>query len=327
MPEVKYAWREFKNDLIFSTWIGSEKEYSDDDIVIFNREPSIPGPFNFNYQRISTYNGLLKAKELGYTHALKIRSDYLPTNAKEFIKLLKPDKMNFLLWHYTSFLWLTYPTLNGYFTDHFSCGPIDHMLKMWNIEEVFCHSPEVMIVWSYISKLKNIIDVNYLLPYLNANNDIYYIKFNNITSHLFGHNSINTNFGNRKLYGRYESVFQNLPEYRKTPEETKKFMNNKYLNFLKYYNPLPKITIFNSENSKNFKDIIYPENKLEIVKTKNDIKGEYVLLSKDILNSASVIIEYFKKKEMYYSGTHTVCLDPGNITKSKLLTKEEFLND
>ena len=51
VPEVKNAWKDFKNDLIFSTWKGCENEYDENDNVIFNTEPTIPGPFNFNYQK------------------------------------------------------------------------------------------------------------------------------------------------------------------------------------------------------------------------------------------------------------------------------------
>lgn len=248
----------------------------------------------------------------------------MPTNATEFIKILEPNKINFLLWHYTSFLWIDYPSLNGYFTDHFSFGPIDYMIEMWNIENIFCHSPEIMVTWNYISKLKDKIDINYILMNLNMNNNLFYIKPNAKANHAFGFNR-NRTFS-KSLPGRYESVFQTMPEYTKSPEETKKFLNNNYLNFLKYFRPLPKITIFNS-NNKIVENIIYPENKIEIVSENDKITGDYVILSENILNSATILIEYFNKKNIYYSNTYTSCPDPGNDRVSKLLTKEEFLND
>lgn len=325
VQEVKYAWRHFKDDLIFSTWKGEENEYDINDIVIFNEIPDISGPFNFNYQKTSTYNGLLKAKELGYTHALKIRSDYLPTNATEFINLLELDKLNFLMWDYTSFLWLDYPTLNGYIDDHFSFGKIDNMLKLWNIDNIFCHSPEIILTWSYISKLKDV-ELNFILNNLNENNDLYYIKFNNKDyNNTFAHNDINTNFGNRILYGRYESVFKNNTEYTKSYNEVKKFINDNYLNFLTYYNPLPKITIFSNSNIEF--DILYPKHKLEIVNNIDNITGDYVICSDKLENTSTLIIEYFKKKNIMYCTSILSEQNPGNIGVCNIFTKDEFLKN
>lgn len=323
VPEVKNAWKDFKKDLIFSTWVGNEDKYDEDDIVIFNNIPEYSGPFNFNFQKISTYNGLLKAKELGYTHAIKIRGDYLPTNAKKFIELMDFNKMNFLMWHYTSFLWIEYPTLKGYLGDHFSCGPIDYMIELWNININFCHSPEVILTWNYINKLKNKIKLNYLITNLNENNDIYYIKFNNTAPHTFAHNIINTNFGERELYGRYESVFKCRREYIMTSEETEKFMTNDYLNFLRFFTPLPHITIFGFDI--DLDNIIYSRNKLNLTINIDDIK-EYIILSNNIKNNTTLIIEYFKKINKMYSSTITYESNPGNIEeKMLLLTKDEFM--
>ena len=318
VTEVKNAWKDFKNDLIFSTWKGEESKYNIDDNVIYNDSPIYSGPYNFNYQKKSTYEGLLKAKELGYTHALKIRSDYLPTNAKKFIKLLELDKLNFLMWAYTTYLWLQYPTFNGYLDDHFSFGPINQMIELWDIPINFCFSPETILTWNYISKLSDTIDLNYILPKLNADNDLYYIKFNNITSHLFGHNSINKNFSENELYGRYESVFQMDSNYTKSPIETKKYMNNKYLNFLKYYISLQKVTILNKNND-NLNNIIYPENKIEIVNNINDSTTEYIISSDKLITSATLILEYFKKNDIIY-------VSPTSSVKSNYINDSLFID-
>jgi len=354
VEEVKNAWKDFKKDLIFSTWKGSEYKYNSTDIVIFNDTPKSSGYYNFNLQKISSYNGLLKAKELGYTYALKIRSDYLPTNAKNLISILKFDKINYLLWEFTSFLWLTFPTLPGYFTDHLIFGPINEMIELWDIKYNFCSS-QTMLTWSYINKLRDKIDVHYLLPELNENNDLFYIK-STPNCELFGFYSYNNNFSERNLKGRYESYFQNFrinsrtgkSEYTSTPEETKKLMNDNYLNFLKYFNPLPKITIFNNTNNhRDFTKIIYPKNKLEIVSTIEDITSDYVISSEKLIDNSTIMIEFFKKNNTFYDGTYQKYnqidqntiewVDPGNfnssgyklgsesIYESNLLTKEEFL--
>jgi len=335
VPEVKYAWKNFKDDIIFSTWKGGEDKYNSNDNVLFNNEPDVSGPFNFNYQKVSTYNGLLRAKQLKYTHALKIRSDYLPTNPKKFIKLLDFDKLNFLMWNYPSFLWLDYPNLNGYLDDHFSFGPIDDMIELWDIKNNFCHSPEIMLTWSYISKLKDKIDIKYILPHLDTNNDLYYIKFNNYNkNNKLSHNEINNNFSDKELYGRYESVFKDMNEYNITETKSKKFMTDDYLTFLKYYHFLPKITIYdphflihsNNKLVDELKNIIYPENKLEVVSNMDNMTGEYIICADDIKNNSTLIIEYFKKLNIVYSST-TESVPEKNNNKKLLLTIDEHKNN
>ena len=37
-------------NVIYSTWVGEENKYSNNDIVIFNEKPKHPGPCNFNFQ-------------------------------------------------------------------------------------------------------------------------------------------------------------------------------------------------------------------------------------------------------------------------------------
>ena len=84
---------------IFSTWHGEESKYSDDDKVIYNLIPDDRGPCNLNLQKISTINGLLLAKKLGFKKALKIRSDLIPNNTTEFLNLFNNNYLNFLCWH------------------------------------------------------------------------------------------------------------------------------------------------------------------------------------------------------------------------------------
>ena len=101
-------------------------------------------------------------------------------------------------------------------------------------------------------------------------------------------------------------------------------MNEKYLNFLTYYTKLPKITILNY-NNRNLTNILYPKEKLEIISNKNDITGDYIILSNNIITSATLLIEYFNKENIYYSNTYNVNPNPGNSRNSTLLTKEEFI--
>lgn len=311
VDRIKNNLKDFKNDIIFSTWKGEEEKYENEDIVIFNDIPHLKGITNFNCQKISTLNGLKKSKELGYTHSLKLRSDYIITNPKEFFGILEYDKLNFNLWCMTE----SYPTLNGYFGDQTIFGPIDSMIELWNIEDNFCGGSEITLTWNYIKKLKNKIDINYFLKDLNEKNDIYNIKIN-----------------------QFDSIFKNNNLYNRSVEETKIYMNETYLNFLKYYQSkwndkkiknkeLPLISIFNP-NKINVIKQIYLNDRYEIVETKDKINGDFVILSEDLIHSSSLMIEYLKKINCYYTGGYYVSeINPGHDpSKSKLKTIDEFFS-
>ena len=171
--QIKKWWG--SGPIIYSTWKGEEASYDlNNDIVVFNERPSDPGPANFWMQQKSTIHGLYKAKELGYRHVLKMRSDMVPTSADTFLNSLVPDKLNFFCWHAHE----VYPDCPGYLTDYFMSGPIDDLIELWNIEKTFCVVPEIMITWQYIKNLSNKIPINYLYESINENNDIHWIKRN-----------------------------------------------------------------------------------------------------------------------------------------------------
>jgi hypothetical protein len=205
VQEQKEAWKGF--DILFSTWIGQEDKYTAEDNVIYNPIPTTTGPANFNYQLTSTQNGLLKAKELGYKHVLKIRSDMIPTNAKNFVSLLDESKLNFLCWHASP----VYPSCNGYLVDYLMSGAIDDMIQLWDIPNIFCVVPEVMLTWQYINACKQI-DIRYFINELHNENDLWWIKNNTyLSSYKQG---INTS-----VHSTYNTDTQHL--------------NGSYLNFLK----------------------------------------------------------------------------------------------
>jgi hypothetical protein len=161
--------------LIFSTWVGEEKNYDlEKDIVVFNHKPLDPGPANFWMQQHSTIQGLYKAKELGYTHVLKMRSDMVPTNINRFMLNFDKDAINFLCWHDNPVV----PPWTGYFVDYFMFGPINEIITLWDIKEVFCTVPEIHITNQYISYLKDKLSFRYVLNSLNSENDIYWLKRN-----------------------------------------------------------------------------------------------------------------------------------------------------
>lgn len=167
--EIKSSFKD--HDLIFSTWCGEESKYEESDIVIFNDHPPYPGHANFWHQKISTLNGLLKCKELGYTHVLKIRSDIISTK-NDIFELFDDNKLNFLCWHYHE----VYPNCKGYLVDYFMYGCVDKMIKMWDIKEMFCKVPEVVLTESFIQNLNEI--PNFILYDMKNDYELYWIKNN-----------------------------------------------------------------------------------------------------------------------------------------------------
>lgn len=163
------------HDLIFSTWVGSEQFYNSSDNVVFNTPPETSICSNFLYQQKSTMAGLLRAKELGYTHVLKMRSDIVSTN-KDIFDLFKNDCINFLCWHYHE----VYPKCKGYLVDYFMYGPVDELIALWNISDIFCNVPEILLTNSFINKSTN--RPNFILYDLGENYDLYWIKHNILLS-------------------------------------------------------------------------------------------------------------------------------------------------
>lgn len=160
-------------NIVFSTWVGEENKYLNSDTVIFNEPPTHPGPFNLNYQKTSTLSGLIKAKNLGYRRALKLRSDIAPTNINKFFKLIDNDSLNFLCWHYHE----VYLGCPGYLVDYLMSGNIDDLIKLWDIKDMdWCNIPEVYLTNQYIQHLIDAVDINYFLNNLNQNNDLHWIK-------------------------------------------------------------------------------------------------------------------------------------------------------
>lgn len=163
VEELKQAWTGF--DLIWSTWCGSESKYSSEDIAIFNYQPEESGTGNIAWQRLSTMEGIKKAKELGYTHVLKWRSDMLPTDSKKLTNLFNTDTLNFLAWH-----------SDGYFVDYLMYGPIEQMLVAWEFETNTGSFAEQILtdnIWK-----NQFTDFHFIVHKLAADNDILWMKYN-----------------------------------------------------------------------------------------------------------------------------------------------------
>ena len=59
---IKEKYKNTNIQIIFSTWIGEESKYNENDIVIFNKMRQLKRYSKCYVTTISTYNGLIKAK-------------------------------------------------------------------------------------------------------------------------------------------------------------------------------------------------------------------------------------------------------------------------
>lgn len=167
----KLAWKGFQ--IIFSTWKDQESNYEPSDVVVYNDMPEDSGPGNYNLQKITTLSGLMKAKELGFEHAIKIRQDLFPTDSLKFCSLLSESKFNFLCWYAHKDI---HPKFKGYLVDYIMSGPIDMMINLWNNTE-WNYSVSELILTHRFFNFFNELDTCYFLDKLDASNDLFWNKY------------------------------------------------------------------------------------------------------------------------------------------------------
>jgi hypothetical protein len=153
--------------IIFSTWVDSDKTAYDldNDIVIFNEYPKEHGVGNWNLQRVSTLNGIILAKKLGYKRVLKWRSDFMTNNGINLYNLFDFDKMNF---------WSFIPHDGGYVTDYFMEGDINQMYELFNFESNGPFAEKIMT--KRLFDLNFLDKINFICKKLNSESDVYWIK-------------------------------------------------------------------------------------------------------------------------------------------------------
>lgn len=160
------------HNLIFSTWINDIKrdKYTKEDTVIFSKLPRVFGHHNINLQKISTLNGLYIAKNLGFNKCIKLRSDLYATNPDKLIDIINFDKLNFIGKH----CYKKIDNFDCYMIDYMQCGPIDMMIKLWEIDDInFSKVPEISLLNNFNKYFTNK-DLHFLLKYINKNNDLWW---------------------------------------------------------------------------------------------------------------------------------------------------------
>jgi hypothetical protein len=181
VDRIKYAFSGVP--IIFSTWVGSEHNYKENDIVVYNQYPTEAGVGNTNYQKVTTLAGLEKARELGYTRALKIRSDMVPSNISDFLNLIDKEKITLFSWHF-----VPDTRVRAYVVDYLMAGSVEDLIKMWSFDLRQFEIPEAMLTNSIIKHFEGQ-QINYLIHKLSHDNEIMWIKYN---THLSDYKNIRT---------------------------------------------------------------------------------------------------------------------------------------
>jgi len=162
--ELKEKWGP---NIVWSTWKGSESYYLDQDNVIYSKPPIENGTCNVNLQKISTLNGLKKAKQLGYTRAVKTRSDLYPTDYYKLVSLFK-EGLNVTFFHNHK---------EGYYVDYIFEGDIDLLIQCFSFNDINPSYAEQTIT-KQINKIYPKKDICYYGKFLNKSNDLFWIKNN-----------------------------------------------------------------------------------------------------------------------------------------------------
>lgn len=158
---INQLYKVYKDDIIFSTWKGSISTYTN---TVYNDIPEDPGHQNGNLQLVSTYNGAILAKSIGYTQILKVRSDIIIPEYRKLLDLLDLSVLNFFSWHNWN---------GGYYVDYIFGGPVDDIIRITKDISDSNVFPERRITNRVVGK------VNYILPILYNNNiDCFSLKWN-----------------------------------------------------------------------------------------------------------------------------------------------------
>lgn len=157
---IETAWEGFS--IIWSIW--KDQNIETVNTVVQSEYPENYGVQNLALQKVSLYEGLLKAKEMGYERAIKWRTDQYPTNANRFVELFDPSSVNLLFWHNFR---------NGYYVDYFMEGSIDDLISIWDFDTFDYPYSEYKTTDQIIKKG---VKVNCIGKHLTLDNDVVWVN-------------------------------------------------------------------------------------------------------------------------------------------------------
>ena len=207
------------NLIIWSCWQGEEREYMGGGEVVFNTPPKtkVNHSHSLDLQRISTMNGLIRAKELGFGRVLKWRSDMIPTNPQRFLECCREDSFNIHSFHKHQM---------GYITDFFMEGEVDDMIRLFSFPPVKYGYPEEALTAQFFA---NGLDkkVHYLVEDINEENDVMWLKRNSKFSEMLSQ----PNYMNRIPFTKYKKdrEIKDMPVFIPIGDESVMIPNNIYL--------------------------------------------------------------------------------------------------
>ena len=163
----------FKNNVIISTSETSKELLNplteNGFNVIVNDLAKFPGRTNFNNQVKNTFEGIKKAKELGFKYVLKIRADIFIDDLSKFINCLDGNKTYFSAYHNHD---------GGYLCEHMLFGDTDFMLKLWDIPLSYSNLPPETQLTAKYDEINDGRKIDFLFPILyNQNIKAYWSKY------------------------------------------------------------------------------------------------------------------------------------------------------
>lgn len=165
VDELISSYQQYKENVVISTNYVSENDLEklikNNFNVVYNRQANPPGRANFNNQVINTFEGTKKAKDLGFSHILKIRADIFIDNLVKFISYIDKDCIYFSAYHNHD---------GGYLCEHMLFGKTDFMLKLWDIPLSNSNLPPETQLTKKYEEINSGLEIKFLFPILYENN-------------------------------------------------------------------------------------------------------------------------------------------------------------
>jgi hypothetical protein len=171
--EIIETYYKIKDNVIISTNDSNQIALKELNLAGFNivkcELSPISGRANINNQVLTTYLGIIKAKEKGCDYVFKIRSDIFINKVVDLINKLDFDKVYFPAFHQYD---------GGYLCDYMIFGETDFMLDFWSIPISTSNLPPEIQLTNRFDEINNGRIVDFIFPILyNYNIIAYWAKY------------------------------------------------------------------------------------------------------------------------------------------------------